>query len=143
MRTLRLAFCFVITSSQNFAAVETLQSAAEKAAQASALASNGEYGRLSTTQVNMVFEARNRIERLALENSSFKDFDAKEQRIFDNARERINRLTQRTNSARIICKPVVKTGTRLIENECVSVAQREARAKLPRERTEQILRTGQ
>jgi hypothetical protein len=140
MRALIFSFCFLIASSNCFATVETLKSAADKAIQAAELARKGEYGRLSTTQINMVLESRNRIERLAKENSSFEDFDAKEQRIFDSARERINRLTQRSNSARVICKRVVKTGTRLIENECLSVAQREARAKASRERTDQIQR---
>ncbi len=53
-----------------------------------------------------------------------------------------NRLTRSTNKARIVCKRVVKTGTRLIEDECLTIAQREARAKMSRERTELIQRGG-
>ena len=142
MRVLVFAICLCLGSTSVNAMVETLQSAAEKAAQALELARKGEYGRLSNAQINMVLEARNRIERLAKENSSFADFDAEEQRVFDNARDRINRLTRSANKARMVCKKVVKTGTRLIEDECLTIAQREARAKMSRERTELIQRGG-
>lgn len=124
------------------AAAETLQTASEKASRALSLAEKGEYGRISKTQLNMIKEARNRIDRLALENASFADFDPEEKRLFEHASERINRLTRSTDKARIVCRRVVKTGTRLIESECLSVAQREARVKGAKERTEQILRGG-
>jgi hypothetical protein len=146
MRTLLFAICLCIATTHSGATTETttetLKSAAEKAAQASVLAKKGEYGRLSAAQINMILEARNRIERLAMENSSIEDFDASERRIYDHAIERINRVTRSTDKQRMVCKKVVKTGTRLVESECLTVAQREARAKSSRDRTDQIQRAG-
>lgn len=120
--------------------VETPQTAAEKASRALSLAAKGEYGRISKVQINMIKEARNRIDQLSQENASFADFDSAEKRIFDHASERINRLTRSTDKGRMVCRRVVKTGTRLSGNECLTVAQREARVKGARERTEQLLR---
>jgi hypothetical protein len=141
MRALVLAICVILASTYSNAA-ETLQSDADKATQAVELARRGEYGRLSDVQINMITEARNRIARLAEENASVEDFDSSERRIYDHARERINRLTRSTDKQRLVCKRVVKTGTRLIEAECLTVAQREARARGSRERSEQIQRAG-
>jgi hypothetical protein len=140
MRQIILAICVVLCSAFSHAATETLKSAAQQAAQAVELARKGDYGRLSAVQMNMILEARNRIQLLANENASIEDFDSNEQRIFDHARERINRLTRSTDKERLVCKRVMKTGTRFVESECLTVAQREARAKSARERTEQIQR---
>jgi hypothetical protein len=140
MRTLIFAICLCIGSTHSIATEDTLQSAAKKATQAVELARKGEYGRLSSVQINMLVEARNRLTQLAKENASVDDFDSGEQRILDHALERINRLTRSTNKERLVCKKVVKTGTRFVTNECLTVAQREERAKSSRDRTEQIQR---
>jgi hypothetical protein len=140
MRVIVLAVCLFFSSTYSKAATETLQMAADKAAQAVELARKGDYGRLSATQTNMILEARNRLQQLANENASTEDFDSSERRIFDHARERINRLTRRTDKQRVVCKRAMKIGTRFLETECSSVAQREARAEGSRERTEQIQR---
>lgn len=119
----------------NSAVAETMQSAAEKAQLVVELAERGDYGRLSKTQINMLIESRNRIVLLAADHEAFADMDQREQKVFVAARERLNRLTQANNKDRMICKKVVKTGTRLVESECLTVAQRERRAEGARERT--------
>lgn len=139
MRIFALLISFYFGVSNSHATTETPQTAAEKASIAVALAQKGEYGRLSKVQYFMIKEAHSRIEQLAQANASFEDFDSDEKRIFDHASERINRLTRRTDENRMVCKRVVKTGTRLAESECLTVAQREARAKGSRERVEKFL----
>ena len=140
MRILIFAICFCLSITNVHAAAETIQSAAKKATYAVELARKGDYGRLSTVQINMLLEARNRLSQLANANASIDDFDADEQRSFEHALERINRLTRSANKERVVCKYVIKTGTRFGTRECLTVAQREARAKSSRDRTEQIQR---
>jgi hypothetical protein len=114
--------------------LETMQSAAEKADLVIDLAKRGDYGRLSQTRINMLTESRNRIVELAAEHKTFAEMDEQEQRVFANARERLNRLTQADNKDRIVCKRVVRTGTRFTDSECLTVAQRERRAEGSRAR---------
>jgi hypothetical protein len=139
MRLHMLVLAFLMLSNSAWATV-TLSAAAENAALAVDLARKGEYGRLSTAQINMLLEAKNRLEKLARENTSLAELDEDERETFDSALGRVERLTRSDNKNRVVCKKVVKTGTRLVESECLTVAQREARAKNSRERSEQLQR---
>jgi hypothetical protein len=138
MKPLMLALFFGSFCSMSYANAETPESVAKQASITLELARKGGYGPMSERQLNMIQESYARLEALAAQNKTMADLDSEELERLRAARERIERLTKSADANRIVCKRAVKTGTRLIKAECLTVAERERRARGARERTERL-----
>ena len=134
-----MIFCLIL-STASIAADVSLQDIADRARLTLELARKGGYGRLTVGQVNMILAAHNRIVKLAERHKSLNELDKLELSTLQNSRARLDRLTKSGDKDRLVCRKVVKTGTRLIKSECLSVAQREERARAAQLAAEQIQR---
>ena len=106
-----------------------------------ALAKNGEYGRLKRGSGDQLQAARDRIADL-LEGHATANALSPENRIaiFD-AHTLISSILNNQDKNRVVCRKIAKTGSRLtIASECLTIAEREARAQAMRENTDAIQR---
>jgi len=135
-----LMFFCLFLSAGSIAADVSLQDIADRAHLTLELARKGGYGRLSAGQINMILAAHNRIVKLADSNKSLNELDKLELSALEYSRARLDKLTKSVDKDRLVCRKVIKTGTRLIKSECLSVAQREERARAAQLAAEQIQR---
>ncbi len=105
------------------------------------LANAGQYGSLSRRQLQIVDSALSTIEELAAGKLDLTELSANERGAFDDARERIDLILRVRNKNRVICQRDVKTGTRLAKVECLTVGQREERARNARKQTGHLQRS--
>lgn len=93
------------------------------------LARAGDYGKISKADFRKLNQARKVIAELLEGRSSARELEP-EQRInlYDN-QLLITSIIRDDQKNRQICKPVVPIGTRLPKAECMTVAQREVRAR--------------
>jgi hypothetical protein len=99
------------------------------------LAHAGQYGRLSTRDIRIVNAALTRIEDVTAGKLEFAELSRDEQEALDEARERIDQILRIKNKNRIVCTKTATTGTRLAKTSCLTVGQREERARNARTRT--------
>lgn len=104
------------------------------------LARKGEYGRISRGSHEELKAARDRIAGL-LEGHASKDELQPDARLaVQHAEDAIQAIIQSQDKNRMVCRREAGTGSRLPRNECLTVAQREARARAAMESTESVQR---
>ncbi len=106
-----------------------LDEIADEAQLAVDLARSGQYGKLSTRQIKLVNAALDTIQAIAQTNASLGDLDQTERRELRNSRIRMDKILRVRNKHRIVCTSEAKTGSRLGRQLCLTVAQREERAR--------------
>jgi hypothetical protein len=98
-----------------------------------ALAMEGDYGRIKGHDVDRMLAAHKTIKRLLDGHENARHLQPDERIALFNAQETIKAIVRNDEKNRKVCKRVSGTGTRLAKAECLTVAQREARAKAVRE----------
>lgn len=93
------------------------------------MARNGDYGRLPGGSVKRLEAAQATIIDLLEGHASARELPPAERIALYNAQELITATLRNNDKNRTICKREPTTGSRLTKTECLTVAQREARAK--------------
>lgn len=104
------------------------------------LAKSGEYGRLTPGRIARMTAARNKIASLLKGHATGADIKLEDRIEVYNQHQIVLSAVRSTDKDRIVCKRVAAIGTRLAETECMTVGQREARAKLGRENLDKMRR---
>jgi signal transduction histidine kinase len=108
--------------------------------QSIALAQAGDYGRIKAGDMDRVVAARNTIATL-LEGRTRATELPPEQRIeLYNAQELITSIIRNDEKNRKVCKRVQVAGSRVTKNECLTVAEREARARAAKDTAARLQR---
>ena len=97
------------------------------------LARSGEYGRLKRGDMAKLDFAQEQISELLAGHATAMELRPDDRITVYNAQERITAILRNNDKDRIVCKREAKTGTRLAVTECMTVAEREQRAKVARE----------
>ena len=105
------------------------------------LARDGEYGRLKRGGLLRVERARDVIVRLLEGRSSATELEPDDRIALFNAQEVITAELNNDDKSRKVCKREPVIGTRLPKTECLTVAEREARANTASEGTEELFRS--
>lgn len=92
------------------------------------MARRGDYGPLKRGALDKVIEAKKELQDLLEGHESAQELDEAERVRFLNAHELITATLRSDQKNRKICKREAGTGSRLAKVECLTVAQREARA---------------
>jgi hypothetical protein len=100
------------------------------------LARSGEYGQLGRSQLSRLDRARNQIAKLLDGHASALELRPDDRIALYNAQEYITSTLRNDDKDRMICKREVRTGTRVPKTECLTVAEREARAETARDNTD-------
>lgn len=109
--------------------------------QALALAYSGEYGRLKRGSEKQLQTARDRIADLLAGHTSARELPPEDRIAIYDAQQEINSILNNQDKNRVICRREARTGSRLATiNECMTIAEREARANLMREGVDKIQR---
>lgn len=93
------------------------------------MASKGEYGQLRRGSDARLRAARDRIAEVLEGHATTAELEGDERVALINAEETIKSVIRNDDKDRIVCAYISSTGSRLAKKECMSVAQREARAK--------------
>jgi hypothetical protein len=104
------------------------------------MARRGDYGPLKRGALDKVIEAKNELKDLLEGHDSAQELDESERVRFLNAHELITATLRSDQKSRKICKRQAGTGSRLAKVECLTVAQREARAKQAQRNMQEIQR---
>lgn len=104
------------------------------------LARTGGYGRVRRGDINRLEFARNRIVTLLKGHANASELSPENQVALYENREMIARILRSDNKNRIVCKRETKLGTRLPTTECLTLGQREERARAARENTDRAQR---
>jgi len=97
------------------------------------LAREGEYGPMNRARLAQLQTSRNKIERILRGKISGKELPMTEQLKVFTQQQRFTAALENANKDRIVCKRVAATGTRLAKAQCMTLAQREERARVARE----------
>ena len=98
-----------------------------------AMAMDGDYGRIKGADVDRMLAAQKTIKSLLAGHDNARHLQPDERIALYNAQEAIKAIVRNDEKNRKVCKRVAGTGTRLAKAECMTVAEREARAKAVRE----------
>ena len=121
--------------------VEVIQDAGQylqRTRDVQALAHAGEYGRLSKRQLIQLDVAQKQIETLLTNRTDTASLSTNDQFALHDAQEVINSTIRANDKNRIVCKRIQQTGSRISAEECLTVAQREARSRAARESVKNI-----
>ena len=99
------------------------------------LALRGEYGRLRRGADRRLLSARDRIAGLLKGHPTTTELGPKDRIDLVNAEEVIKAIIKNDDKDRLVCKYEAATGSRMATKECLTVAEREARAKRARRNT--------
>jgi hypothetical protein len=105
------------------------------------LAQSGGYGPLGRAKMARLDSASIRINALLKGHSSAMELDPKDRLALYNAQETITATLNSDDKSRTICRRSAATGSRLWKTECMTVAEREARARASRESASRLQRT--
>ena len=105
------------------------------------MARNGEYGKLRRSQMSDLQDARDEIVLLLEGHATATELPPEERIVVYNAQEVMSSILRKDDKERVICEKTVKIGTRLGTTECLTVGQREARARIASESTGNVQRT--
>ena len=97
------------------------------------LARDGDYGRIEAQDMARLEELRTTIGNLLVNQPNPRALKADDRLIIFNAQEEMTAIVRNDDKNRKVCKRVTGTATRLAKAECLTVAQRETRAKSVRE----------
>lgn len=96
------------------------------------LASKGEYGQLKRGSESKMRAARDRIAELLHGHATTTEVQGEDRVALVNAEEVIKSVIRNDDKDRIVCTHVAGTGSRLAKKECMSIAEREERARAAR-----------
>ncbi len=105
-----------------------------------ALAANGQYGTLKRGAAKELQAARDQIASVLATRATFAELSADDRLAIQNAEDAINAILKNKEKDRMVCTREAKTGTRFATSECMTVAQREARASSAAEATGKVQR---
>ena len=94
-----------------------------------ALAANGEYGTLKRGSTAKLQAERDRIAGVLATRTSITDLPVDDRLAIQNAEDAITAILRNKDKERMVCTREAQTGTRFTTSECMTVSQREARAK--------------
>jgi hypothetical protein len=97
------------------------------------LARDGDYGRIKAGDMGRLDELRAMVAGLLADQPNPRALKADDRLAIFNAQEEITAIVRNDDKNRKVCKRVTGTGSRLAKAECLTVAEREARAKGVRE----------
>jgi hypothetical protein len=97
------------------------------------LALDGDYGRIKGADIDRMLAAHKTIKSLLDGHENARHLQPEQRIELYNAQETISAIVRNDEKNRKVCKRVSATGSRLTKAECMTVAQREARAKAVRE----------
>ncbi len=93
------------------------------------LARRGDYGRLSTRDIKLANASLKRIEELTAGKASIDELSIDDREALTAARERLDTVLRLRNKNRIVCVKRTPLGTRIGKQECMTIGQREERAR--------------
>lgn len=93
-----------------------------------AMAANGTYGDLRRGGSRDLQNARDTMTRVLGSRTTLDNLSHEDLLALQNAEDMIGAILRHNEKDRMVCKRVTKTGTRFATSECMTVAQREARA---------------
>jgi hypothetical protein len=96
------------------------------------MANRGEYGKLRRGADARLRQARDRIAELLAGKTNTDELQGKERVALVDAEETIKSVIRNDDRDRIVCTLSAGTGSRLATKECMTIAQREERAKVAR-----------
>ena len=99
------------------------------------MASNGVYGPMKHGDLKRLEAARDTVYDLLNGHASPRELRSDELVALYNAQESITAILKKDDKNRMVCKREAKTGSRLWGTECMTVAEREARARIASENT--------
>ena len=105
-----------------------------------ALADQGQYGRLERGSDKKLQALREQVAGLLEGRASIDELPADDEVKLLNAQGRIAAILRNQDKDRVVCKREARTGSRLAVTECMTVAEREARAASAGEATEKVQR---
>ncbi len=106
-----------------------------------ALARDGTYGRLKRGSMSQAEAARNKIATLLEGHESAMELRPEERIELYNAQELIVAMVRNDDKGRMVCKKEMRLGSRFPTTECLTVAQREDKARSARNDTHDTMRT--
>jgi hypothetical protein len=95
----------------------------------------GQYGAIDAESVNRLRASVAKVNSLLKDQQQASDLPPEQRIGLYNAQEEITSILRNDEKGRIVCQNVKAMGTRVRQRECLSIAQREARAKAAREQT--------
>lgn len=104
------------------------------------MARRGEYGRLNDGSGKRLQAVREHIGGLLNGHASVKELQPGERLALANAEEELDLIINKKNKDRMVCRSIASTGTRFSTNECLTVGDRENRAKSAAEAVEKFQR---
>lgn len=102
------------------------------------MARRGEYGKISKDDLKKVEQAKDDIARLLEGHEQATELDTEDRIRLYNASQLISATLNNEDKRRKICKREAEVGSRLSKTVCMTIAQREARAKQARYETNEI-----
>lgn len=93
-----------------------------------ALATDGQYGSLRRGSDKKLEAARGQIAELLAGRQTIDDLPLEERMAVQNAEDVISSILRSKEKDRMVCRRDIRTGTRFASTECMTVAEREARA---------------
>ncbi len=105
------------------------------------LARDGTYGRLKRGSMSQAETARNKIADLLEGHESAMELPPEERIELYNAQEVIVAMVRADDKGRMVCKKEIRVGSRFPTTECLTVAQREEKARRARNDTHDTMRT--
>jgi hypothetical protein len=106
-----------------------------------ALAREGTYGRLKRGSMIQAESARDKIAKLLEGHETAMELQPEERIELYNAQELITAMIRNDDKGRMICKKEIKLGSRFPTTECMTVAQREEKARSGRAGINDTMRT--
>jgi hypothetical protein len=106
-----------------------------------ALARDGTYGRLKRGSMSQAETARNKIARLLEGHDNAMELPPEERIELYNAQELIVAMVRADDKGRMVCKKEIRLGSRFPTTECLTVAQREEKARAARAGVNDSVRT--
>lgn len=94
-----------------------------------ALAATGQYGMLKRGAAAQLQSERNRIASLLGTQATVAELPPDDRLAIQNAEDSITAILRNKEKERMVCTREAKTGTRFATSECMTVSEREARAK--------------
>jgi hypothetical protein len=105
------------------------------------MAQDGVYGRLKRGSMPRLERARDLIVELLDGRASAMELTPDDRVALYNAQEEITATLNRNDKGRKVCKREPTIGSRLAKTECLTIAEREARARNARENTDELFRS--
>jgi hypothetical protein len=105
------------------------------------MAREGVYGRLKRGSMDRLERARDEIVALLSGHANALELGPDQRIALYNAQELISSTLNRDDKGRKVCTREPTLGSRLAKTECLSVAEREARARSARENTDELFRS--